>query len=306
MKRVLTAAVLIPMVLAAVFWLPLWLFSLAVGLVALLAAHEFLGLCDASGLEPFRWVTFLCVAVLFVAFPITANQSANLEVYPRMTLVVPLSPMIGLAAMLLAAFFALVSGLGRETLASALPGAAASVFAIPYCALTLGALVLLRDLHWGPWWLLYLFVVVWSGDIFAYYVGRAIGRHKLAPRISPGKTWEGAAASFVTSTAFGALMFAFQPEITNGLAGIHAMIRGSLAPPPVWQGIVLSAILNVVAQLGDLVESMIKRGAGVKDSGTLLPGHGGVLDRIDALLFAAPVLWYYAFFATITAGGAAL
>src|SRR5207248_3013793 len=182
---------------------------------------------------------------------------------------VPLSPMLGLAVMVAAAFMALVGGMARETLASALPGAAAAVFAIPYCALTLGALVLLRDLHWGPWWLLYLFVVVWSGDIFAYYVCRAIGRHKLAPRISPGKSWEGAAASFVGSMVCGALMFMFQPEITNALANVHAMARGSLGGPPVWQGIVLAGTLNVVAQLGDLVESMIKRGAGVKDSGTL-------------------------------------
>jgi phosphatidate cytidylyltransferase len=299
MKRVLTAVVLIPLVLAAVFWLPLWVFSLAVGLVALLTAHEFLALCDASGLEPFRGVAYLFVALLFVAFPLTANQSASVAVYPRLTLAVPLSPMLGLAATLLAAFAALIAGMTRETLASALPGAAATVFAIPYCGLTLAALVLLRDLHWGPWWLLYLFVVVWSGDIFAYYTGRAIGRHKLAPRISPGKTWEGAAASFVGSIVCGTLMFAFQPEVTGWLATIHAMVRGSLGAPPVWQGILMSAILNVVAQLGDLVESMIKRGAGVKDSGTLLPGHGGVLDRIDALLFAAPVLWYYAFFATL-------
>src|SRR5437016_14324117 len=98
MKRVLTAVFLIPLVLAAGFWLPLWMFSIAVGLVALLAAHEFLALCDASGLEPFRGVTFIAIALLFVAFPLTANQSASVAVYPRMTLVVPLSPMLCLAA----------------------------------------------------------------------------------------------------------------------------------------------------------------------------------------------------------------
>lgn len=303
MKRVATALVLVPIVLAAVFWLPIWIFSIVLGLVALITTHEYLNLCQSTGLEPFRNLTLLATALLFAAWPITLNSSTGINVYPQMTLVVPLSPMVGLAATVLLAFAALCLGMRRpgedEALRGVLGGAAASVFAIPYIALTLGALVLLRDLHWGPWWLLYLFVVVWSGDIFAYYTGRAIGRHHMAPRISPKKTWEGAVASFVGAIALGTLMFAFQPEITAGLANIHALARGSLAGPPVWHGIVLSAILNVVAQMGDLAESMLKRGAGVKDSGSLLPGHGGMLDRIDALLFAAPVLWYYAFFATI-------
>src|SRR5258706_4000718 len=216
MKRVATALVLVPLVLAAVFWLPIWIFSIVLGLVALVTTHEYLNLCQASGLEPFRNTTLVFVALLFAAWPITLNSSVSINVYPQMSLAVPLSPMVGLAATVLLALLALCLGMRRpgenEALGGVLGGAAASVFAIPYIALTLGALVLLRDLHWGPWWLLYLFVVVWSGDIFAYYTGRAIGRHKLAPRISPGKTWEGAAASFVTSIGFGALMFAFKPE----------------------------------------------------------------------------------------------
>jgi phosphatidate cytidylyltransferase len=114
--------------------------------------------------------------------------------------------------------------------------------------------------------------------------------------VSPGKTWEGAAASFLGGVALGVVMFAFQPEITAGLVRIHALEMASVQAPPMLDAVMLSAVLNIVAQLGDLVESAIKRGAGVKDSGTLLPGHGGLLDRIDALLFAAPVLWYYAFF----------
>jgi phosphatidate cytidylyltransferase len=302
MKRVLTAVVLIPLVLAAVFWLPLWIFSIAVGAIALLAAHEFLNIAETGGTETFRTTTFLFIALLFVAFPLTANSHSSLPVAGDMVLAVPLSPLLGLAATLAATFFTLALGMRREDFSGALPGAAVSVFAIPYIALTLGALVLLRDLRFGADYILYLFVVVWSGDIFAYYAGRAFGRHLMAPRVSPKKTWEGAIAGFITATALGAAFWSYMPQITNALAGIHALgpaTRGSLTTPVLWHGILLSAVLNVIAQVGDLVESMIKRGSGVKDSGTLLPGHGGVLDRIDALLFAAPALWYYAFLSAL-------
>src|SRR5947208_286703 len=120
MKRIATAAVLVPLVLAAVFWLPIWMFSIVVGLVALATAHEFLNLCDASGLEPFRYPILFFIALLFVAYPLTANQSATVAVYPRMTLVVPLSPLLSLAIVLLACFVTLVAGMGRQTLASVL------------------------------------------------------------------------------------------------------------------------------------------------------------------------------------------
>src|SRR5437016_2667698 len=123
----------------------------------------------------------------------------------------------------------------------------------------------------------------------------------MAPRISPGKSWEGAAASVVGSMIAGVLLFHFAAPIHGFLVRIHLLqaksIFGDLAaphPPSVWLALGFSATLNLAAQLGDLVESMMKRGAGVKDSGNLLPGHGGMLDRIDALLLAAPVLWYYA------------
>jgi phosphatidate cytidylyltransferase len=295
MKRVLTALVLVPLVLAAVFWLPIWVFSLAVGLVAILSTHEYLDIAEANGLIPFRKTAMFFLAVLFVAWPYGMHDTA-IALRGARVLVIPESAMIGLALTLACAFLSLGFGLRREELSTVLPGAAATVFAIPYIGLTLGALVLLRDLRYGPWLVLYLFVVVWSGDIFAYYTGRAIGRHKLAPRVSPGKTWEGAAASFAGSIGLGVLMFAFQPEITAWLVKVHALEIGSLQAPPLVDAIGLSALLNIVAQFGDLFESALKRGAGVKDSGTLLPGHGGILDRIDALLFAAPVLWYYAFF----------
>jgi phosphatidate cytidylyltransferase len=129
-------------------------------------------------------------------------------------------------------------------------------------------------------------------------VGKSMGRHLMAPRISPKKTWEGAAASLVASVAVGWLLFHYALPLSSALlrAGLIERRDGifGLEPPAMGPIILLTVVVNIAAQLGDLVESLIKRGAGVKDSGAILPGHGGMLDRIDALLFAAPVLWYYA------------
>jgi phosphatidate cytidylyltransferase len=170
----------------------------------------------------------------------------------------------------------------------------------------LALLFVVRELWAGAFLLLYLLLVVWTGDTLAYYAGRAFGRHKLAPRISPGKTWEGAIASLVAAVTVGGLMFSYAAQISGWLyhAGLvtrrHAYL--AKAPPGIAAVVILSAAINLAAQLGDLIESLIKRGAGIKDSGALLPGHGGILDRIDGLLFAAPVLWCYAAFRVLSQG----
>ena len=146
--------------------------------------------------------------------------------------------------------------------------------------------------------LLYLLLLVWAGDIFAYFVGRSFGRHLMSPRISPKKTWEGALASLLASLVVGCCSTTMLCPSARLFLNAHLIERRdgffALQKPPLGPTLLLSAAINIAAQLGDLVESLIKRGAGVKDSGTILPGHGGMLDRIDALLFAAPVLWYYA------------
>jgi phosphatidate cytidylyltransferase len=169
-----------------------------------------------------------------------------------------------------------------------------STFAFVYIALPMASLVQLREQWRGAFLLLFLLLLVWAGDIFAYFVGKPLGRHRMSPRISPKKTWEGAIASVVASVGVGILMFHYAQPISTALmhGGLIKQKDGiftheaSLTPV-----IVLSVVLNIAAQLGDLVESLIKRGAGAKDSGAILPGHGGMFDRIDALLFAAPVLW---------------
>jgi phosphatidate cytidylyltransferase len=158
-------------------------------------------------------------------------------------------------------------------------------------------LVEIREQPEGAIWTIFTLLAVWAGDIFAYFVGKSLGRHRMSPRISPNKTWEGAAASVLASVIIGALWMQHAPETSSFLlrAGLIERRDGMFAlhPLPLLPVVLLSAAVNVAAQLGDLVESLIKRGAGVKDSGSILPGHGGMLDRIDAMLFAVPVVWAF-------------
>ncbi|HXZ81680.1 MAG TPA: phosphatidate cytidylyltransferase [Terriglobales bacterium] len=290
MKRVATAFVLIPLVLLAVLRAPAPLFALLVAPIALLAVREFLILAQDYGAQSSRVPTYIFVALMFVAIA--------LEGLPKPLMATGAMVFgVGFAAVL-SAFVFLVFAMRKSELAASYPAASASTFAVVYVALPLALMAQLRQQWAGAFLLLYLLIVVWVGDTAAYYVGRAIGRHKLAPRISPGKTWEGAVGSFVASVAVGVYVFSNARPISMTLlrAGLIDASQGYLAiqTPSLTVLIILSALINVAAQLGDLAESLIKRGAGVKDSGSLLPGHGGLLDRIDALLFAAPVLWYYA------------
>jgi phosphatidate cytidylyltransferase len=155
-----------------------------------------------------------------------------------------------------------------------------------YIGFSLATIPLLSAQEGGSSLLLLLFFAVWSGDIAALYIGKAFGRRKLAPKLSPNKTWEGSLASVAGSLLITLALIALSGLLTR--RGIDLLAF----PGSVWHWLLLALVLNVAAQLGDLAESALKRGAGVKDSGTSLPGHGGILDRVDALLLAAPVLWY--------------
>jgi len=291
LKRILTAVVLIPIVLLLVLRAPVPVVALVAALVALLAVQEFLKLAEAYGIRPLRWPTYLFVGAFFLFLAVSPGGdkpllSTAIFVYT-----------VGFAAAI-APFVFLTIGLRQLNLSTALPAAMVSVFAFGYVALPLGLLVQLREQWAGAFLLLYLLLLVWAGDIFAYFVGRSLGRHLMSPRISPKKTWEGALASMLASLVVGMLLYNYALPISSALLSAHLIqVRDGFfaqQKPPLWPTLLLSAAINVAAQLGDLVESLIKRGAGVKDSGTILPGHGGMLDRIDALLFAAPVLWYYA------------
>ena len=290
LKRVLTAVVLIPIVLLIVLRAPVPVLALVAALVALLAIQELLKLSEAYQLRPFRWPTYIFVGLFFLYMAVSPPSKPLLDtaIFIATT---------GFAAAL-APFFFLIVGMRRIDLSTAFPAAAVSVLAFTYIALPLAFLVQIRQQWSGAFMLLYLLLVVWAGDIFAYFIGRSLGRHLMSPRISPKKTWEGALASVIASLGVGVLVYNYALPISSALLSVGLMQRRdgyfALQSPPLWSTLLLSAAINIAAQLGDLVESLIKRGAGVKDSGAILPGHGGMLDRIDALLLAAPVLWYYA------------
>ncbi len=258
--------------------------------VALVTVQEFLKLAEPYGVQPLRLPTYVFVGLLFLLPALTVAETPQVSA---------LKFVLGVAfASAIAPFIFLTIAMRRTQLSGAYPAAAASAFAFAYIALPMAMLVQLRQQWAGAFWLLYLLLVVWAGDIFAYFVGRSVGRHLMAPRISPKKTWEGAAASLAASLVVGTLLFTYALRISSFLLSGGLIQRRDglfgLEKPELWPIILLTVVLNVAAQLGDLVESLIKRGAGVKDSGNILPGHGGMLDRIDALLFAAPVLWFYA------------
>jgi len=255
MERVVTALILIPVVLGLIFYAPPLAVRAALAAVALLCLHECFHIVRTMGAEPFRPAGLAAGAVLIVtSLPIGGF-------------------LIGFLVLLM------ILTLHRSRHDVALVAVASTLFAVIY---TCGPFALARRLHdMSPHWLFVVLLVNWVGDSAAMYVGKAIGRHKLAPSISPGKTWEGAIASAVLGTAAGAgYLTYFQP--TAGLA--FAV------------GLALAA--NVSGQLGDLAESVLKRGANLKDSGSLLPGHGGMLDRMDGALFAFPAAYLYLIAAT--------
>jgi phosphatidate cytidylyltransferase len=287
MKRIVTAAILIPLVLLAVLRAPLWLFLLITVVVAMAAVFEYLGIAADYGFEPFRLLTYIYTSALFVVYYYA-------EAYGGGALLAGI-----LLLFLFAPFLLMIAAMGREDLKTAIPGAAMSYLALAYVGLPLLLMATLRESVRGWVYVLFTFFAVWMGDTAAMYVGKSMGRHKLAPRISPGKTVEGAVASLVFSVGVCCLFAHYVPEIATVLTRAHLIndpSRESLlidAPAygraPLWLAALLAAAINFAAQVGDLVESALKRGAGVKDSGTLLPGHGGILDRIDALLLALPV-----------------
>ena len=268
MKRIFTALILIPLVLLLVFLGPRWqaLFTLAVAAVAALAAWEFLGMAEKSGATPPRVAVITAILLLFAG-----NYN-----WPSQT-----GALLGILSLALIVYCTFTRPVEQM-----LPDASTSIFCFFYIGMTLVTVPGLREQANGPSLVAFLLCIVWAGDIAALYVGRALGRHKMAPALSPNKSWEGAFGSLAGSLlAAGGLL---------ALAGLfESWDKVWLSyPEDLWYWLSLAVLINFAAQVVDLAESALKRSVGIKDSGSLLPGHGGVLDRIDALLVAAPVLWY--------------
>jgi phosphatidate cytidylyltransferase len=279
-KRVATAAVLIPFVVGIVLWGSTAIVALALALVTLLALFEYFALGEAIGHRAYRFWTATCALVLIFVqwfatmartygFPRRATVHRNLDFLFRIS---PTAQEV---------FFLFVLGVAVLTLwtkrpqVEALPAAGVSASGLILVAFPLSYAVRLHAVPLqGPALLLFAMVIIWVGDSAGYFVGRSIGKHPLAPHLSPKKTWEGTVASFLGSLA---VAFVFARFLTVPLPHLLAM----------------AALGNVAGQIGDLLESAYKRSAGIKDSGSILPGHGGVLDRIDALILAIPVVWYY-------------
>jgi phosphatidate cytidylyltransferase len=260
MKRELTALIAAPLAIWVVGWAHPYVFDATISLCAALALYEFLGLGKQKGYD---MPVALCIAVmLFInAAFILAPISVEMGVFVAL-LVIPGSYVFS-----------------RGKLEDSLPSSGIAVMATLYVGMLGGSLIRLHDdFADGANLVFFLLLVVWLGDSGAYYFGRTFGRHKLSPRISPKKTVEGLMGGVFASVVT-ALVIHF--TFFKNFPLLHAIIAG--------------VILSIAGVIGDLAESMWKRSAAVKDSGTLLPGHGGFLDRFDSIFYTAPILYVYWF-----------
>jgi phosphatidate cytidylyltransferase len=268
MKRILTALIALPVLIASILVPWLWPLFVALALLAMVAGlYEFWWLARKREMRPDVVVGFAAAAALFIAFYFNDLILINL--------ILLLFTMAALAAAMLrgAPFDKMIASVG------------ATLLGVLYVVLLGGHLVALRtttDPFVGPHaadLLSFFFLIIMGSDTGAYYTGRALGRHKLAPKVSPGKTWEGAVGGMLASLLMAAVAhFWFFPELSLTAA------------------LPLAAVMNVLGVIGDLTESALKRGAGAKDAAQILPGHGGFLDRLDSLLFNAPLIYYFGLF----------
>jgi phosphatidate cytidylyltransferase len=260
-KREAFAAIAIPVLVAAIIWLPSWAFFIVVGAAVVLAAHELLSMARAAGIPAGRWVPLIALAGVLAsswrwgATGMAVAAVTAVLVIPTVQLAHPRAPEGSLAGAAVAALTVLYTGL---------------------CGACLGWIRVLPDGDLGIRLLFFFLATIWIGDSGAYYFGSNLGRHRMSPRISPNKTWEGLTGGVVATLAAAAVS-----KIVLGL-------------PFAWTHMAaLAVILAVAAPVGDLIESQFKRDMKVKDSSTLIPGHGGLLDRTDSLLYAAPPVLGY-------------
>lgn len=258
-KRVLTALVLIPLIYAVVRYFPPVLFLLFLTLLVLIGQYEFYKFYYKS-FSIFPLIGLLFGAMLLFSF------YADRHLFEMRGVALTAMVILCLACFI---FF-------KANISDSVTAVSVIIFGVMYVAWPLAHLIPLRGLSNGQNLVFFILIVTWGVDTGAYYTGRNLGRHKLSPAISPGKTVEGAIGG-VISCILAALLsrWLFLPELT---------INNTL-----FMGIVF----GIISQIGDLSESMLKRGAAVKDSGSLLPAHGGLLDRVDSIIFTLPLFYYY-------------
>ncbi len=259
LRRTATAAVALPLLLLAIFRGPAELPMAIMAVAVLLALVEFYRLLEARGLAPLRLTGVLLTAAVFVEVSLPGWRGAPFW---------PLAALLLLSATLL--------GGDPTQRVSAAAGTLLGAVYLGALGGTVAALRALRPSDDGAWRLALALAIVMGSDVLAFFVGHGLGRHRLAPQLSPGKTVEGALGG-----------------LAGGVLGALTVRWLGLPSLPLSHAWALGAVGAALGILGDLAESLLKRWAGVKDSGALFPGHGGMLDRLDSLLFAAPLLYYY-------------
>jgi phosphatidate cytidylyltransferase len=310
--RVAVAVVGIPALLGACYRGGLVFFAV-IAVIGVLALREFYTMTEAKGASPQRGIGIAGTLCIFLAF---FHEQLQYFILPFFIEKGGIALLTKLQLFITLFFLALVLVLLVELFrnkGSVIANAGATIMGMAYVGIFLGTLLGLRELYgmefplslamahanglspladdavrattyaWGGWTLISIFASLWMCDTMAYFGGRTMGKHKLFVRVSPNKTWEGAVWGFM-----GAL--------------ITMLVMRQLVLPYValHQAIVFGIIIGVFGQIGDLVESALKRDAGVKDSSSLIPGHGGVLDRFDSLIFVAPILYLYIDFVVLS------
>jgi phosphatidate cytidylyltransferase len=273
--RILTAIVLIPAVVALVWWGPPALLAGIAAVVSIFALHEFFHLASRMGMRAFsKWTSFSAALLFYAQYSLGLVETHVLSGGVSFVRDAAGGLLSLEAALLIFLFGCVAIGLAtRKPLADVLPAMAASAAGLIFIALPFSYLVRLNEIERvGRQLVLFTLCLIWAGDMLAYFVGRSLGRIPMAPALSPKKTWEGALGNILASLLVGVLFARWMQ--------MDALIL-----------LVIAGLGNIAGQMGDLIESAYKRGAAVKDSGTLVPGHGGVLDRIDSLILAAPVVW---------------
>jgi len=275
-KRVATALVLIPIVVAIVLFTNTAVVAIATSIITVLALWEYFALGDAIGHRAYRlWTTFCALLLIYFQFLNADDSRVSQPIHFLFGWPIGEPPSLQWVVFLFVLGLTMFTLWTKRALVEALPAAGISSSALLLTAFPLSYAVPLRGLpRIGPRLLLFALAITWAADTTAYFVGRAIGKHPLAPHISPQKTWEGSIGSML-----GSLLVAYAFSFWIRIPLPHLLI--------------MAAVGNIAGQFGDLLESAYKRSAGVKDSGGLLPGHGGILDRIDALILCIPVIWYY-------------